>query len=118
MTLRAWFQALDDPSEQRALDEVVYASRSGSLLEVHHDFEAIRSARSPAEWRALFDSRYGRTSYPYGSGVWSKIEWVQPHLDPEHVVSLFEGNSNLFWASRYGTSIGLEDLWIKQCGTS
>lgn len=116
--LSAWFQALDDPTERYALDEVVYTSRSGGLLEVRHDVDAIRGAKSPSEWKALFDGRYGRTAYPYGSGVWSKIEWVHPGLDPAGVVSLFEGNSNLFWASRYGASIGLEDLWIKQCGTS
>jgi threonine synthase len=114
----AWFQALDDPSERYPLDEVVYTSRSGGLLEVSHDLQALRASKSPAEWRALFDARYGRTAYPYGSGVWSKLEWVQPHLDPKGVVSLFEGNSNLFWAERYGATLGLDDLWIKQCGTS
>ncbi|NUP06757.1 MAG: threonine synthase [Polyangiaceae bacterium] len=116
--LSAWFQALDDANERYPLDAVVYSSKSGGLLEVRHDTSAIRAARTPAEWRKLFDDRYGRTAYPFGSGVWSKLEWVQPNLDPEGVVSLFEGNSNLFWASRYGASIGLEDLWIKQCGTS
>ncbi len=116
--LKAWFQATDDPSERYDLSEVVYASRRGALLEVRHDLDALRALRSPAEWRALFDSRVGRTRYPYGSGVWGKLEWVQPLLDPEHVVSLFEGNSNLFWAERYGAQLGLSDLWIKQCGTS
>jgi threonine synthase len=116
--LSAWFQAVDDPSERYPLDRIVYASRSGGLLEVRHDTDAWRALRSPAEWKTLFDSRYGRTSYPYGSGVWSKLEWVQPELDPERVVSLFEGNSNLFWAERYGAMLGLGDLWIKQCGTS
>jgi len=32
----------------------------------------------PEYWRALFDSRVGRTSWPFGSGVWSKKEWVLP----------------------------------------
>ncbi|MFO0554235.1 MAG: threonine synthase [Polyangiaceae bacterium] len=114
----AWFQALDDASERYPLTDVVYTSRSGGLLEVRHDTDAWRAARSPAGWRELFDSRYGRTHYPHGSGVWSKLEWVQPHLDPTLVVSLFEGNSNLFWAERYGASLGLQDLWVKQCGTS
>jgi threonine synthase len=74
--------------------------------------------RSADEWKALFDSRYGRTAWPYGSGVWSKHEWVQPHVHPDNVVSLFEGNTNLLWADRYGKGLGLPDLWIKQCGTS
>jgi len=116
--LSAWFQAVDDPDERYPLDQIIYASKSGGLLEVRHDTSAWRALRSPNEWKALFDSRYGRTSYPFGSGVWSKLEWVQPTLDPERVVSLFEGNSNLFWAERYGAMLGLDDLWIKQCGTS
>src|SRR5690606_8682732 len=33
-------------------------------------------------------------------------------------VSMAEGGSNLFWAERYGASLGIEDLWIKLCGNS
>jgi threonine synthase len=87
------------------------------LLEVQHDLEAMRQ-RSPAAWMKLFDERYLRTGWPYGSGVWGKAEWVQPHVDPANVVSLLEGGTNLFWAERYGRQLGLSDLWIKQCGTS
>jgi threonine synthase len=50
--------------------------------------------------------------------VWGKKEWVLPGVDNENVVSTYEGNSNLFWADRYGRQLGLEDLWIKQCGNS
>ncbi len=116
--LRACFQAIDDESERYDLGEVVYHSRSGALLEVRHDLAALKAQRTAHAWRNLFDSRSGRTSYPYGSGVWSKMEIVQPHVQPENVVSLFEGNTNLFWADRYGKQLGLTDLWIKQCGTS
>jgi threonine synthase len=34
------------------------------------------------------------------------------------VVSMAEGGTNLFWAERYGRSLGLEGLWIKLCGNS
>ncbi|MBO6937233.1 MAG: threonine synthase [Deltaproteobacteria bacterium] len=118
MRPRAWFQAVDDESERYPLTEVIYRSKSGGLLEVVHDLEALRS-RSPAAWIRTFDERYGRTRWPYGSGVWSKHEWVQPHVSPQNVVSLYEGNTNLFWAERYGKEyVGLPDLWVKQCGTS
>lgn len=117
MTFSAWFQSVSNPDERYPLNEVVYRSKDGALLEVVHDLEALR-AKSASEWKALFDGRYGRTAWPYGSGVWSKHEWVQPHVHPDNVVSLFEGNSNLLWADRYGKSLGLSDLWIKQCGTS
>ena len=29
-----------------------------------------------------------------------------------------EGGTNLFWAERFGRELGLEDLWVKQCGNS
>jgi threonine synthase len=32
---------------------------------------------------------------------------------------MFEGNSNLFWAERFGhEALGMSDLWVKQCGNS
>ena len=70
-------------------------------------------------WKTLFDERVGKTSWPYGSGVWSKKEWVLPGIDDDDIVSMFEGNSNLFWAERYGREcLGMNDLWVKQCGNS
>ncbi|KAL4330746.1 hypothetical protein AHAS_Ahas13G0430900 [Arachis hypogaea] len=48
-------------------------------------------------WRNLFDSCVGRTTWPYGSDVWSKKEWVLPEIDSVDIISAFEGNSNLFF---------------------
>ena len=45
-------------------------------------------------------------------------EWVQPNLLEENVVSTAEGGTNLFWAERYGQTLGLKDVWIKNCGNS
>ncbi len=118
MSYSAYFQSVTGDPTRYPLNEVIYrCPKSGALLEVVHDHDALRT-RSPAEWKEVFDARYGRTSWPYGSGVWGKHEWVQPHVQPENVVSLYEGNTNLFWAERYGAQIGLPDLWVKQCGTS
>ncbi|HJL19705.1 MAG TPA: threonine synthase [Sandaracinaceae bacterium LLY-WYZ-13_1] len=118
MSYSAWFQSVTGDSARYPLNEVIYRDpKTGALLEVVHDVEALRK-RSAAAWMKLFDERYGRTTWPYGSGVWSKHEWVQPHVEPAHVVSLYEGNTNLFWADRYGAQLGLRDLWVKQCGTS
>ncbi|KAK9826812.1 hypothetical protein WJX81_003228 [Elliptochloris bilobata] len=104
--------------ETYSLDEVVYRSRDGGLLDVEHDMEAL-AIYGPEYWRALFDSRIGRTSWPFGSGVWSKKEWVLPQLGDDDIVSMFEGNSNLFWAERLGReALGMRDLWVKQCGNS
>ncbi len=84
---------------------------------MRHDVEALR-ASSPNYWRRLFDSRYMRTQWPYGSSVWGKKEMVCPVVDDDNVVSMYEGGSNLFWAERLGREIGVEDLWVKQCGNS
>jgi threonine synthase len=100
------------------IDTVIYRCPScGDLLDVVHDMRAL-GTRSAAEWRAVFDTRYKRTAWPYGSSVWGKKEWVAPTIRDENVVSMDEGGTNLFWASRLGTEIGLDDLWVKQCGNS
>lgn len=89
----------------------------GGLLMVQHDVDALKM-RSGAAWMKLFDERYGGTTWPYGSGVWGKREWVMPQIPDQHIVSMGEGQSNLFWAERYGRQLGLPDLWVKLCGNS
>lgn len=40
-------------------------------------------------------------------------------ISDDDVISMFEGNSNLFWAERYGLEVmEMTDLWVKQCGNS
>ena len=103
---------------QFSVYEVIYSCPAcGGLLEVQHDVDALR-ARSAADWRQLLERRAGTSSFPYGSGVWGMREWVMPDLQDEHVVSMYEGNTNLFWAERLGRTIGLPDLWVKLCGNS
>ncbi|MGD8318269.1 MAG: threonine synthase [Myxococcales bacterium] len=100
------------------LDQVIYSCpECGELLEVQHDMEALRN-RSGSSWIKLFDQRWMTRDWPYGSGVWGKKEWVQPQLRDENVVSTAEGGTNLFWAERYGKTLGLDEVWIKNCGNS
>jgi len=114
---RAWFESLAQPSERHPLDEVVYTDRKGGLLQVVHDLDELRKTKA-AQWKELFEARAHKTQWPYGSGVWGKKEWVLPEIDNENVVSMYEGHSNLFWAERYGRTLGVEDLWLKLCGNS
>ncbi|MGI9592114.1 MAG: threonine synthase [Myxococcota bacterium] len=114
---RAWFRSIADHDETYPLDEIVYTSRAGHLLEVPHDLDELKKT-SALEWKALFRDRKHSPDWPYGSGVWGKKEWVLPEVDAENVVSMYEGNTNLFWAERYGRQLGLEELWIKQCGNT
>jgi threonine synthase len=118
MPYRAWFQCISGCDEKYELNEVVYqCKKCGDLLEVKHDIDRLRR-HSSDHWKKLFDERYRRTRWPYGSSVWGKKEFVCPSVANENVVSLYEGGSNLFWAERLGKELGLEDLWIKQCGNA
>jgi threonine synthase len=96
---------------------VVYTDRSGGLLQVVHDMDALKRT-SGNRWKELFESRQHKSEWPYGSGVWGKKEWVLPEVEGDNVVSMYEGHTNLFWADRYGRELGLEDLWIKLCGNT
>jgi threonine synthase len=118
MSYHAYFRCIAGCDGQYPLDSVIYrCPRCQDLLEVAHDLEALRR-RSAAAWMKLFDERLMRSQWPYGSGVWGKKEWVCPIIEDDNVVSMFEGGTNLFWAERFGRQIGLDDLWVKQCGIS
>lgn len=117
MPYSAAFGAFDGTPGSWPVTQPIYRSPSGGLLEVVHDLEALRD-RSGAEWRELFDARYRTSAWPYGSGVWGKREWVMPMVPDELIVSMYEGGTNLFWAERYGKTLGLSDLWVKLCGNS
>ena len=118
MNYDAWFQCSEGCDETYPLTEVIYRCKNcHGLLEVQHDMDMLRQRRA-AEWKTLFEQRYMRTQYPYGSGVWGKKELVCPNIDDNNIISMYEGGTNLFWAERFGDQLGLGDLWIKQCGNS
>ena len=118
MQLTAHFQCASGCGESYPLNRVIYRCEvCNGLLEVQHDIQQLKK-KDAQSWIDLFDRRYMRTNFPYGSGVWGKKELVCPNVDDENVVSMFEGGTNLFWAERFGRQIGLDDLWIKQCGNS
>lgn len=116
MSYNAWFQCIAGCPARHPLNQIIYKCPDcGNLLEVQHDMDALK--QTPAEeWKKLFDTRFRRTEWPYGSGVWGKKEMVNPNLDNMNIVSLFEGGSNLFWAYRLGRELKMKDLWVKQCG--
>jgi len=114
---KAWFESLANPSERHALDDIVYTDSEGGLLQVVHDMDELKKV-SADEWKRRFEKRRGGSEWPYGSGVWCMKEWVLPEIDSSSVVSMYEGNTNLFWAERFGREVGVEDLWLKLCGNS
>ncbi len=113
-----YFRCFAGCSQKHSVYDVIYrCPECGSLLEVYHEREPLRQTNA-YKWKQRFDSRASTTTWPYGSGVWSMREWILPNLADENVVSMCEGNTNLFWAERLGDQIGVPDLWIKLCGNS
>lgn len=118
-TYRAWLSCINpECGKTYEIDEVIYrCGDCGELLEVTHDRSRL-AKRSPQQWKDLFDRRYKNQSWPYGSSVWGKKEWVCPVVGDEDIVSMYEGSTNLFWAERFGKQVGMSDVWIKMCGNS
>tara|TARA_B100000686_G_scaffold347876_1_gene437561 strand:- start:1096 stop:2433 length:1338 start_codon:yes stop_codon:yes gene_type:complete len=116
LRFKAWFQCINGCSNKYALNKIVYRCPiCGDLLEVVHDIKCLKK-RKAREWKALFENRYRKNEWPYGSSVWGKKELVCPGIRNQNIVSTYEGATNLFWAERYGKELGLKDLWVKQCG--
>jgi len=101
----AWYQCVRGcPGRYDVLD-VIYRCPAC-------DEAALAAAAGGAGWRALFDARRNP------SGVWAKHEWVLPTVAPEHIVTLGEGNTPLLACPGLAADLGLDTLWVKQCGVS
>ncbi len=105
------------PGEHPITAPIYRCPKCNGLLDVVHDLDALKMIPAAA-WKQVFDARYKRTQWPYGSGVWGKKEWVAPNVPDDAIVSLDEGGTNLFWAERLGRELGLSELWVKLCGNS
>jgi len=115
---RAVFRCIRGCSGDHPLDEVIYeCPKCGDLLEVVHDLEPLRRL-SGGEWKQILDARSVCRTGLHASGVWSRKEFVCPEIPDTDIVTTGEGNTSLFRADRLGAGMGLEQLWIKQCGNS
>jgi threonine synthase len=113
----AWFECVNGCPGRYSLLEIIYRCPTcNDLLDVVHDTEPLRR-RSAAAWMQLFDDRYRRNVFPYGSGCGARRGGWSPS-STTNIVSTYEGGTNLLWADRYGKMLGVEDLWVKQCGNS
>lgn len=100
------------------MDQSIYhCPKCGGLLDVEHDLAALGS-KTADEWKQLFRERACEMVGPEASGVWSKGEWVLPSLHPKLRISLGEGRTPLLSVPRLAQEIGIQDLWMKQCGTT
>lgn len=97
--------------------EVRYACDAcGDLLEVAHDLERLRAARDGAAWRALFDGRLGARGGAQRSGVWRYHELILPDLPAGRIVSMPEGNTNLYRVPALERETGTRDVRVKHEG--
>ena len=100
------------------LNKIIYRCENcGELLEVVQDIEALKN-KSAQSWIRTFDERYRSSLFPFGSGVWGKKEWVLPQIKNEHIVSMYEGTTNLFRSERLEKLFDQSELWVKLCGNS
>ena len=124
MAFSAWYQCVRGcPGRHNVFDVIYRCPTCDGLLEVVHDAAALAAARSGPEWRARFDQGsgigdQGSGVYRPSSGVWAKHEWVLPQLRAENIVTLGEGFTPLIPSPRLAKSLGIDDLWVKQCGVS
>ena len=81
-TYNAWFRCFRGCAGRYPLTDVIYECPTcGGLLEVAHYMDALK--KHPANhWRRLFDQRYMRTEWPYGSSVWGKKESIAMRKRP------------------------------------
>ena len=114
----SWFRCIGGCPDRHPLNEIIYkCPKCGELLEVVHDLEPLKE-KGAEYWKDLFDGRYRRSDFPYGSSVWGKKEVVCPNVDNENIISMYEGGTNLFHAHRFARAIGMEDLWVKESGNN
>lgn len=97
--------------------EIRYACDAcGDLLEVYHDLDRLRAARTPAAWRELFDSRVGAKEGAHRSGVWRYRELILPDLPASDLVTMPEGNTNLYRSPALEAAGGSAEVRIKHEG--
>jgi len=98
------------------LDDVRFASDDGELLDVVHDFEAVKSIHKITK-EYFFKKRSLINDQP-GGGVWHFKEMVLPEIHADHVVSKQEGNTRLYRSKKISSWLGLkyEKFYLKHEG--
>ena len=109
----AWFECFAGCGRKLSLEDIVYRCPDcDSLLEVRHDIDALRTV-APEKWKETLATRALAAG-----GVWSKKEFVLPVIDETDIVSLGEGNTPLLSSPRMAADLGVDQIFVKQCGTS
>jgi threonine synthase len=118
MTLDSWLTCINGCEVRYSPFDIRYTCEDcGSLLGVVHDLTALKK-KSAQEWKTTFESRNNTGKGLNSSGVWSRQEWVLPQIQKEYIISLGEGNTPLVPIPRSRENFGVDDLRLKQSGTS
>ncbi len=91
--------------------ELRYRCDCGGVLDVQHDFDALKSKPS----LELFDERLMGRSAIDRSGVWRFRELILP-VNDDDIVTRPEGNTNLYFAPTLARFAGVSELWLKHEG--
>ena len=114
---RYWYCCIK--CEQRLMPDRPYYTcpKCGGLLVVERDLDFLKKQfPNLSQFQSHFDSIRisSRWDYPWGSGVWQWRDLILPNFPNDHILSLHEGNTDLFeppdWLKR---EIGLNHLLIK-----
>ncbi len=102
-----------DCGNRYPIDRVLYECPAcGALLTVENDYSGI----DPAELTAVWDRRRLSRDRLDVSGVWRFRELLPFAQNPDHIVTLQEGNTPLFDAPRAARYAGLDALQLKHQG--
>ena len=95
------------------LNEVRFTSDNGELLDVIHDFDAIKK-QYPIS-REYFSSNRSLINGQPSGGVWHFKELVLPTISEAEVVSKQEGNTRLYRSQKISSWLGLnkEKFYLK-----
>ena len=85
-----------------------YVCPCGGLYEVHHDFGDISLDH--------FDGKLRNIGSIWSSGVWRYKELIHPKLDPRHIITRPEGNTNLYKRQRVSEYAGIDGIYMKHEG--
>jgi len=77
-------------------------------VEVEHTFPEVSLE--------LFDHRLSSVEAPYSSGVWRYKELVHPEINPTHIVTRPEGNTNLYRRRKVSEYTGIKNVSMKHEG--
>lgn len=98
------------------LNEVRFTSDNGELLDVMHDFDALKKQRNISR-EHLSTVRSTLNGQPSG-GVWHFKDLVLPDIPEQDVVSKQEGNTRLYRSKKISSWLGLskEKFFLKHEG--